>query len=42
MLARRGVGHVVATDRDPRALACARENVAPLGLEAQVKVEEAS
>ncbi|THA24574.1 class I SAM-dependent methyltransferase [Streptomyces sp. RKND-216] len=27
VLARRGVRHVVATDQDPRALACARENL---------------
>ncbi len=32
VLARRGVERVVATDTDPRALACARENVEKLGL----------
>ncbi|MER5973374.1 methyltransferase [Streptomyces sp. NPDC002055] len=31
VLARRGVERVVATDRDPRALDCARENLARLG-----------
>jgi len=41
VLARRGVGRVVATDQDPRALACARENVARLGLDARVEVVEA-
>ncbi len=41
VLARRGVGHVVATDTDPRALACARANIAQLDLEAQVTVLEA-
>lgn len=38
VLVRRGVKHVVATDQDPRALACARENIARLGLSAQVEV----
>ena len=38
VLARRGVAQVVATDQDPRALACARENLAQLGLAAQVEV----
>ena len=38
VLACRGVKHVVATDRDPRALACARENIARLGLKEQVEV----
>ncbi len=41
VLARRGVSHVVATDRDPRAVACARENLARLGLADKVKVLEA-
>jgi len=36
ILARRGVRHVVATDQDPRALACARDNLARLGLQTQV------
>lgn len=38
VLARRGVVRVVATDQDPRALACARENIARLGLSGQVEV----
>lgn len=41
VLAKRGVKHVVATDQDPRALACARDNLARLGLQAQVEVIEA-
>lgn len=41
ILARRGIEHVVATDRDPRALACARDNLAKLGLTQQVQVEQA-
>lgn len=41
VLARRGVPHVVATDQDPRALACARENLARLDLQAQVDVVQA-
>ncbi|MFI6401794.1 methyltransferase [Streptomyces sp. NPDC050548] len=41
VLARRGVAEVVATDLNPRALACARENVERLGLAAQVRVTEA-
>ncbi len=40
VLARRGVARVVATDQDPRALACARENLERLGLAAQVAVME--
>jgi methylase of polypeptide subunit release factors len=38
LLARRGVRRVVATDLDPRAIACASENVARLGYSAQVQV----
>ncbi|KVP86114.1 methylase [Burkholderia ubonensis] len=41
VLAARGVKRVVATDQDPRALACARENVERLGCAAQVDVVEA-
>lgn len=41
LLARRGVQRVVATDQDPRALACARENLARLGLGTQVEVVQA-
>jgi len=38
VLARRGIRRIVATDRDPRALACARENLERLGLAEQVEV----
>ena len=38
VLARRGIGRVVATDTDPRALACARENIARLGLADRIEV----
>ncbi|MCU0758685.1 MAG: class I SAM-dependent methyltransferase [Steroidobacteraceae bacterium] len=41
VLARRGVGRVLATDREPRALDCARENLARLGLAARVEVRAA-
>jgi SAM-dependent methyltransferase len=41
VLARRGFRRVVATDRDPRALACARENLERLGLSAEVEVVHA-
>ncbi|MEO5672840.1 MAG: class I SAM-dependent methyltransferase, partial [Ramlibacter sp.] len=41
ILARRGVQRVVATDVDSRALACARENIARLGLEGRVEAVEA-
>ena len=41
VLARRGIERVVATDLDPRALACARENVRQLGLIERVDVVQA-
>ncbi|MGB6450726.1 MAG: class I SAM-dependent methyltransferase [Steroidobacteraceae bacterium] len=41
VLARRGFRRVIATDRDPRALNCARENIERLGLTDQVEVVQA-
>jgi methylase of polypeptide subunit release factors len=41
VLARRGLQRVVATDMDARALGCARENIARLGLGSQVEVIQA-
>ncbi|SAL44297.1 methyltransferase small [Caballeronia sordidicola] len=41
LLAQRGVKRVLATEIDPRALACARENIDLLGYSQQVKVLEA-
>ncbi len=41
VLARRGIERVVATDLDPRALDCARENIRQLGLAEQVEVVQA-
>ncbi|MGH8254858.1 MAG: methyltransferase [Steroidobacteraceae bacterium] len=38
VLARRGIRRIVATDRDPRAFACARENLERLGLAEHVEV----
>jgi methylase of polypeptide subunit release factors len=38
LLAKRGVKHVVATDQDPRALACARDNIKRLGLLGRVDI----
>lgn len=40
VLAKRGVAAVIATDQDPRALDCARENLKQLGVEAQVTVAQ--
>ena len=41
VLARRGFRRVVGTDQDPRALACARENLQRLGLEDRVELAQA-
>jgi SAM-dependent methyltransferase len=41
VLARRGIERVIATDLDPRALVCARENVRQLGLADRIDVVEA-
>ena len=41
VLARRGIRRVVATDQDPRALGCARENLERLGLAGKVEVVQA-
>jgi SAM-dependent methyltransferase len=41
VLARRGIERVVATDLDPRALECARENVRHLGLSDRIEVVQA-
>ena len=41
LLARRRVKRVIATDLDARAVACARENVARLGLASRVQIQEA-
>jgi SAM-dependent methyltransferase len=41
VLARRGVPRIVATDLNPRALACARDNIQRLRLQGQVEVVEA-
>jgi SAM-dependent methyltransferase len=41
LLTLRGVAKVVATDQDPRALACARENIERLGVDKRVQVIDA-
>ncbi len=38
ILAKRGVTRIVATDQDPRALVCARENLAALGVASRVEL----
>ena len=42
VLANRGYAKVVATDNDPRALVCAKENLARLKLASRVRVAEAN
>jgi SAM-dependent methyltransferase len=41
VLARRGLRHVIGTDIDPKALACAQENIVRLGLQGTVDIQEA-
>ena len=41
VLARRGAAQVVATEIDPRALACAQDNLQRLGLQQQVQLQRA-
>lgn len=41
LLAERGVEHVIATDSNPKAIECARENIRALKLENQIKLREA-
>jgi len=41
MLARRGIKRVVGTDQDSRALACARDNIARLGVGKRVSIVQA-
>lgn len=41
LLARRGVARVIATDQDPRALACAADNLGRLGLAHRVELLQA-
>jgi hypothetical protein len=38
VLAQRGVQRVIATDQDPRALACAQENITRLGMDATIEL----
>ncbi len=40
ILAKRGVEEVIATDLDPRAIACALENVKRFGLDDRIRVEQ--
>jgi methylase of polypeptide subunit release factors len=40
ILARRGIRHVIGTDQEPRALACAKDNIERLGLAATVDIIE--
>lgn len=39
LLAQRGVQRIIATDQDPRALACARENIERLGLQGKIDIQ---
>ena len=41
LLAKRGIPHVIGTDLDPRAIACAQENIQLLGFSNQAQIEPA-
>jgi methylase of polypeptide subunit release factors len=41
-MARSGIAQVVATDQDPRALICAKDNLSRLGVTSQVKLVQAN
>jgi SAM-dependent methyltransferase len=41
VLAKRGIANVIATDLDPRALACAKENFQRLGVDTQIDLMQA-
>lgn len=38
LLAKMGVNKIIATDQDPRAISCARENISRIGLDKQIEV----
>ncbi|MDP1527234.1 MAG: class I SAM-dependent methyltransferase [Rhodocyclaceae bacterium] len=38
LLAKRGIQRIIATDQDPRAIACAQENLARLGLQSKIEL----
>lgn len=40
LLAKRGIKKIIATDQDPRALVCARENITSLGLSEQITLSQ--
>ena len=42
ILAKRGVKKIIATENEPRALACANENIAKLGFSSQIKIVNAN
>jgi methylase of polypeptide subunit release factors len=42
VLAQRGIKNIIATDQDPRALACSTENIQQLGFTQQVSIVEAN
>jgi len=41
LLAKRGVQKIIATEQNPRAIACAEENILKLGLQSQIEIQNA-